>query len=72
MSTPTRTYTKGLLVVEWYPEKCVHCQSCITGLPNVFDMNKRPWVNLDGATEEEIREQVKQCPDGALAIGSIN
>lgn len=69
MSQPTRTYTKGLLIVEWRPEKCVHCQSCVIGLPTVFNLEKRPWVNLEGATEEEIRTQVSQCPDGALSIG---
>ena len=66
MSEPTRTYKRESLVVEWRKELCTHCESCITGLPAVFDMSKRPWVNMQGATLDEIREQVAQCPSGAL------
>lgn len=70
MTAPTRTYTNGEITIEWRPEKCVHCEACITGLPQVFDLNKRPWVNIHGARSDEIRKQVEQCPDGALAIGT--
>lgn len=68
MTTPTRSYTNGTITVDWRPELCVHCQACINGLPEVFDLNKRPWVNIHGATSERIVEQVKQCPDGALSV----
>lgn len=70
MTTPTRTYTNGEITVEWRPEKCVHCQACINGLPAVFNMEARPWVNMNGATIEEIKRQVAECPDGALTIGA--
>ncbi len=66
---PTRTYTKGDLSVEWRTSLCIHCEACFQGLPQVFDPNKRPWVNLDGAMAEEVKSQVLQCPSGALAIG---
>jgi uncharacterized Fe-S cluster protein YjdI len=66
MNLPTRTYTKGDLVVEWYPELCVHCQKCIQGLPEVFDMNKKPWVDLARADDSAIINQVLECPSGAL------
>lgn len=69
MSTPTRTYTKNDLVVEWYADKCIHCTRCITELPEVFNMEKRPWINLDGATKERIKQQVIDCPSGALKLG---
>jgi len=38
------------------------------GLPNVFNPEARPWVNINGATSEEIENQVKQCPSAALAV----
>ena len=68
MTAPTRTYTTGEITVEWRPELCVHCESCITGLPQVFDLSQRPWVNVNAATSDEIVRQVAECPDGALSI----
>ena len=68
MSKPTRVYQEGDLIVEWRPEKCVHCQICITTLPNVFQLDRRPWVDLTQGTDLEIRETVAMCPDGALSI----
>jgi putative redox protein len=66
MSEPTRTYSRDGVTVEWRPERCVHCEACINGLPEVFDMSKRPWVNINGASPEKIKEQVSKCPDKAL------
>lgn len=68
MSEPTRSYDNGEIVVEWRPELYVHCEVCISGLPQVFNLQARPWVNVNAATTEEIRNQVRQCPDGALSI----
>lgn len=68
MSAPTRTYSNGEIAVEWRPDKCIKCHACFNGLPTVFDPNKRPWVNMAGATTEEIERQVMGCPSGALSI----
>ncbi len=57
-------------VVLWQSELCTHCKNCFRGLPQVFDPEKRPWVNTAGATVEEIVEQVAMCPSGALSIVS--
>ena len=67
-SKPERTYTNGEITVEWRPEKCLHCRSCVTNLPEVFDMGRRPWVNMQGSTTQLIRDTVALCPDGALSI----
>lgn len=68
MSEPTRTYSNDEIKVEWHHERCVHCENCIKGLPQVFDMQKRPWVDLSKATSDEIIKQVAECPDGALQV----
>ncbi len=70
MNKPTRTYTNGEITVEWRPELCIHCEACFHGLPEVFDPNKRPWVNMAGARSEDIKQQVAQCPSAALAMGN--
>lgn len=72
MSDPTRVYTNGEINVEWRPERCVHCEACIHGLPQVFNLEKRPWVNMQAATTDEIKAQVERCPDGALRAVPVN
>jgi uncharacterized Fe-S cluster protein YjdI len=32
----------------------------------VFDVGKKPWINVDGASPDSIARQVKKCPSGAL------
>jgi uncharacterized Fe-S cluster protein YjdI len=71
MSDEVKKYTKGDTTVVWQPSKCVHSTICwkhSTGLPEVFDPRKRPWIDVQGATEEQIRAQVAKCPSGALTI----
>lgn len=46
---------------------CSHDGSCVRGLPCVFDVNKRPWINADAASPEEIISVIHRCPSGALA-----
>lgn len=66
--TPTRAYPKEDITVEWYPELCIHCQECVNGLPEVFNLEARPWVNVEAATKDKIVEQVNKCPPQALRI----
>jgi len=62
------TYPGEGITVVWKPELCRHSARCATQLPQVFNPAARPWINMDGATSEEIREQVARCPTGALSI----
>jgi uncharacterized Fe-S cluster protein YjdI len=64
----TRTYDNGEIKVLWQSELCTHCGECHKGLPAVFNPDARPWVNMNGATSEEIKTQVEKCPSGALTI----
>ena len=65
MSAP-RTYTNGEIVVLWDASKCTHSGRCVRGLPEVFDVRKRPWINMLGADTQAICDQVDRCPSGAL------
>jgi putative redox protein len=66
MDEPTIRYTNGEITVLWKPKRCIHSGTCVRGLPRVFNVAARPWVNMLGATTEEIRAQVERCPSGAL------
>ncbi len=62
----THEYSNGEVTVEWKPDLCKHSGRCVFGLPQVFNVAKRPWVTIDAAATEAIVHQVQQCPTGAL------
>jgi len=62
-----REYTNGGITVVWQPDLCIHSTCCFIDLPEVFDPEKRPWVNPHGASTEKIIAQVERCPSGALS-----
>jgi uncharacterized Fe-S cluster protein YjdI/CDGSH-type Zn-finger protein len=62
----TRTYEKGDLTVFWDSTRCIHTGICLRSLHSVFNLQIRPWVNLDGADAERIVAAVEKCPTGAL------
>ncbi len=63
----TKEYSNGELTVVWKPQKCIHAAECVKALPKVYDPNARPWINVDNATTEELKAQIKKCPSGALS-----
>ncbi|MFW5794179.1 MAG: glutamate synthase-related protein [Bacillota bacterium] len=46
---------------------CSHAGYCTDGLPKVFDMNKDPWIDPNGASKKAIIETIEKCPSGALS-----
>ncbi|MBN8783467.1 MAG: (4Fe-4S)-binding protein [Terrimonas ferruginea] len=67
----TRKYTNGEVTVVWKPAACIHSKVCwqaATGLPEVFDPRRKPWIIMDNAGTARIVDQVKKCPSGALSF----
>ncbi len=61
-----RVYGDDRIEVEWEPRLCIHTQSCIHRLPEVFRAEERPWVRIEAADADRIAEAVESCPTGAL------
>lgn len=61
-------YAGDAVTVLWKPELCAHSGRCVSGLPKVFDVNAKPWIQPDGAPADKVREQVAKCPTGAISI----
>jgi len=61
-----RTYSTDSITVHWNSERCLHTGICLATLPDVFDLDTRPWITIDGASAGTIAAAVEQCPSGAL------
>jgi uncharacterized Fe-S cluster protein YjdI len=68
---PVHSYTNGELTVFWRPEICQHSGICARGLPRVFSPRRRPWIDMDAASTDEIEGQVGRCPTGALSCERV-
>lgn len=64
----TVKYSNDEITVDWKPGYCQHSTRCWKQLLQVFDPREKKWVNIDGAGAERIKQQVEQCPSGALVF----
>ena len=62
-----KTYSNEEITVIWQPHMCTHAKECWKGLLSVFDPREKPWIKLDGATNDEIMSQIDKCPSKALS-----
>lgn len=66
MSRKLHKYNSDDILVNYDVKRCIHAAECVRGLPAVFDTKKRPWIQPDQATAEEVAEVIMRCPTGAL------
>ena len=67
MKDITKKYSNGEVTIVWKPSQCIHSGICFRGLGTVFNPQRRPWIVPEAATTEQIINQVKKCPSGALS-----
>lgn len=63
---PVERHTNGDVTVTYDPDVCTHAARCVKGLPSVFDVTRKPWIDLAAAEASAIEAQVAKCPSGAL------
>lgn len=61
-----RAYETDSIRVHWDSSRCIHVGICLRTLPSVFDLDRRPWVELSGASADDVAATVERCPTGAL------
>ena len=61
-----RAYTAPGVTVFYDAGRCLHFAECVRGLPEAFDARKRPWIQPENASAEDVAEVVRRCPSGAL------
>jgi len=62
-----REYSNGELTIVWKPKYCTHSGVCVKALPQVYDPKARPWIRADEAKTSDLKQQIDQCPSGALS-----
>lgn len=63
-----KEYSNNEITVVWQPNLCTHAGICVKTLPQVYDPKAKPWINIENSDSESLRNQVKNCPSGALSF----
>lgn len=64
---PVRRYARADgAAVTFEASRCQHAAECVRGLPLVFDTAKRPWIQPEHASLDEIESVIDRCPSLAL------
>ena len=66
------SYESGDIKVTWDLFKCIHAEECVKGLPEVFDINKKPWIQPEQASADDLADVIKRCPTGALQFERLD
>ncbi|MEJ2482483.1 MAG: CDGSH iron-sulfur domain-containing protein [Gemmatimonadota bacterium] len=65
-------YEGSAIRITYDARRCIHAAECVRGLPEVFDTDRRPWIDADGAEADEVSEVIRRCPTGALQYERID
>lgn len=63
----TKEYSNGEITIRWQPKLCEHAAVCVNILPKVYKPKASPWIAIENATTEELKNQIDKCPSGALS-----
>jgi len=66
MAKRLQTYQAEHITVTFDPNLCVHSARCLAGLPKVFDVGRRRWIDPNAAPADAIVGVIDKCPSGAL------
>jgi uncharacterized Fe-S cluster protein YjdI len=62
-----KEYQKDGLTIIWKPKRCIHSGVCVKTLPMVYDPKAKPWIKPENASVEALKNQINNCPSGALS-----
>jgi uncharacterized Fe-S cluster protein YjdI len=66
MAKRVQVYQSEQITVTFDPNLCVHSARCLSGLPAVFDVGRRKWIDATAAPADDIARVIDRCPSGAL------
>lgn len=68
MPRKIREYASDSVTVTYDKRRCLHAEECVKRLPEVFDRDRRPWIDPSQGDLSSIADAVRHCPTGALQI----
>lgn len=72
MAKPTQVRSTDAVEVTFDPNICAHAGLCLRGLPEVFNLQARPWIQPERAAPDELADVVRRCPSGALTYRRLD
>ncbi len=60
-------YSNNEITVFWKPDVCIHSTNCWKASLKIFNPKRKPWIDMNAGTTEEIIKIVNNCPSGALS-----
>jgi len=67
-----RQYDGDGIRVTYDSDRCIHAAECVHGLPEVFDPDRKPWIEAGAASAEDLATVIRRCPTGALAYQRLD
>ncbi len=61
-------YEGKLALIRYESKRCIHAEECVRGLPGVFERDRRPWIDADQGSPQDVVDVVARCPTGALQV----
>lgn len=72
MAKKVHSYSNHEITISWDANTCFHSEVCTKNLSSVFNLKQKPWINVNGATKEEVIKLINSCPSGALSYSLSN
>lgn len=72
MDKPIQVRSSDSIEVSFDPNLCAHAAHCLRGLPDVFNLQARPWIQPANANADEVAEVILRCPSGALTYRRLD
>ncbi len=66
MNAEPKRYPSPGIDVTYDVQRCIHAAECVRGLPQVFDTTRRPWIQPEQASPDQVAAVIERCPTGAL------
>ncbi len=62
-----KQYKNEDITIHWDQSKCIHAGVFARSLPQIYSPKEKPWIKIENASTEELKNQIGNCPTGALS-----
>ena len=66
MPPKIREYDSADITIRFDLRQCIHAQECVHGHAEVFQEDRKPWIDAAQGSPDDIAAVIHRCPTGAL------